>query len=74
MTWLNDLLTGLDGKTQDIGRWSWVVSMVGVFILAAHEVWAGKSIDFASLGTGIAAIVTAHGAALWAKRDTEPKA
>ena len=73
MSCIKDLLTGADGETHDIGRWSWLGSIGGVFALAVHEVWTGKAVDFASLGAGIAAIVTAHGAALWAKKDTEPK-
>ncbi len=73
MKWFNDIVTGIDGVTHDIGRWSWIGSMAGIFTLAVHEVWTGKTIDFAALGTGIAAVVAAHGAALWAKKDSEPK-
>jgi len=27
---VNDLLTGKDGKTHDIARWSWVITMGAV--------------------------------------------
>ena len=72
MSWFKNIVTGIDGVTHDIGRWSWVVSVLGTFALALHEVWTGKAIDFQQLGLGVAAIVTAHGAAIWAKRDSEP--
>lgn len=73
MKWLTDLLTTADGVTHDIGRWSWLGSLISINALAIHEVWSGKPIDFVAFGTGVAAIVTAHGAAIWAKKDTEPK-
>lgn len=73
MRWLKDLVTGIDNQTHDLGRWSWVFSTFGV-LAAASANWAhGHEIDLTALGTALAAVVTAHGAALFLKKDTEPK-
>jgi hypothetical protein len=73
MNWLKQLFTGQDGQTQDIGRWSWVISLLGVIAVATHEAWTGKLVDLQALGIAIAAVVGAHGAAIAMKKDTEPK-
>jgi len=69
--WLHDLLTGKDGVTHDLGRWSWCVSLGSIIAAGIHTAWHG-TIDLVAFGQSIALVVTAHGAALWAKRDTEP--
>jgi len=71
--WLKDLVTGADGQTHDIGRWSWLVSLGSVIIAGVHIVWAKGALDLVAFGQSIACVVGAHGAALWAKKDTEPK-
>jgi hypothetical protein len=70
---LRDLFTGLDGMTHDLGRWSWAASWAAVVGAAAANWWHGAAIDIASLGGALCAVATAHGAALFFKRDTEPK-
>lgn len=69
---VNDLFTGKDGETQDIARWSWAFSLFGILAATAANSLHGHAIDLIALGTAIGAVVGAHGAALWAKRDTEP--
>jgi hypothetical protein len=69
---LKQLFTGRDGKTQDIGRWSWVMCM---FAILGHSVWSGTRgtpVDLVQLATALGMVVAAHGAALWAKASTEP--
>jgi hypothetical protein len=66
---LKQLFTGRDGKTQDIGRWSWVMCM---FAILGHSVWSGPPVDLVQLATALGMVVAAHGAALWAKSSTEP--
>ena len=73
MKWLQDLLTGADGKTQDLGRWSWVGSLVALIAVAIHTAWVKGVVDLVAFGQAIATVVGAHGAALWVKKDTEPK-
>jgi len=74
MNFIRDILTGKDGITHDIGRWSWVGSLAALFAITIHEAWTGKTIDLQAFGVAVAAIVTAHGTAIWAKKDTEPGA
>ena len=69
----SDLLTGKDGVSHDIGRWSWAVSIGAVIAAGLHTAWHG-SIDLVAFGTSIAAVVGAHGVALGLKKDTEPGA
>lgn len=70
---LRDLFTGQDGATHDLGRWSWFGSFVAVVAAAAGNWWHNVAIDLTALGAALAAVAGAHGLALWAKRDTEPK-
>lgn len=71
MSILNDLLTGKDGETHDLGRWSWAISLGAVIAAGLHTAWHGV-IDLVAFGTSIAAVVGAHGVALGLKKDTEP--
>jgi hypothetical protein len=73
MKWFYDIVTGLDGETHDIARWSWVASMATLFAATIHVAWAKGSVDLVAFGQAVAAIVAGHGAAIWAKKDTEPK-
>ena len=69
---LNDLLTGKDGKTHDIGRWSLFVSSFGFFAAVIYNAMHAGLVDLEKMYMGMAAIVGAHGMALWAKAGTEP--
>lgn len=73
LKWLRDLGTGLDGETHDLGRWSWAschictnLATIGLF-LTGH---APSIVEFAGAHATIAG---AHGVALFAKQQTEPK-
>jgi hypothetical protein len=67
------LVTGKDNKTLDLGRCSWVVSMLAVIGAAGMNWWRHESIDLAQLAQALGTIAGAHGLALWAKKDTEPE-
>ncbi|CAB4121782.1 hypothetical protein UFOVP16_5 [uncultured Caudovirales phage] len=69
---LADLVTGKDNKTHDLGRWSWLGSFVSVIGGAAWNAAHGAVIDIMVLAQALGVIVAAHGAALWAKKETEP--
>ncbi len=73
MSVLRQLFTGLDGVTHDLGRWSWAGSFFAVVAAAAGNWWHGVAIDVQALATALGVVAGAHGAALWAKKDTEPK-
>lgn len=70
--WWKDLVTGKDGKTHDLGRWSWAVSTASILILAAWHEHKGIQVGLQELGISLGAVVTAHGAALGFKNKTEP--
>jgi len=73
MNWLKHLVTGSDNTTHDLGRWSWIASFAAVVGSAAHNALHGALVDVQSLATALATVAGAHGLALWAKKDTEPK-
>ena len=70
----NDLLTGADNQTHDVGRWSWVISMFSVIGAASFNIWHGAVVDLMQFSQAIGAIVLAHGGAIFAKAKTEPGA
>ena len=70
--WFKQLVTGKDNSTHDLGRWSWIISM---FTVVGHSLWfviSHVAVDLMQLAQALAVVVAAHGAALWAKKDTEP--
>lgn len=70
---INDLLTGKDGKTHDIARWSWVVSMFALIGGAAYELIHSSVVSLKDFAEGVALISGAHGAAVMMKKDAEPE-
>jgi hypothetical protein len=70
---LRELLTGKDGISHDLGRYSWMGSFFAVISAAAANWWHGVALDVQQLATALGIVAGAHGAALWAKKDTEPK-
>ena len=69
---LHDLLTGKDGKTHDLGRWSLFISYFGFVGACIYNAMHSGLVDLEKMYMGVAAIVGAHGMALWAKASTEP--
>jgi hypothetical protein len=66
------LLSGKDNQTHDIGRWSWLVTTLSVIAGGAWNAIHSGALDLAAFSQAVAVVVGAHGATLWAKRDTEP--
>jgi len=73
MKFLNDLFTGKDNTTHDLGRWSWAASTVSVIGGGVWNAVHAGAIDLMAFAQAIGVVVAAHGGALWAKKDTEPK-
>jgi hypothetical protein len=71
---LKKLLSGRDNETPDIARHSWMWSMIAVFAGEAWNAIHATSLDLMQFASAIGAVVAAHGAAIWAKKDTEPEA
>jgi hypothetical protein len=69
----NDLLTGADGKTHDIGRWSWMISLLAVLFGAGYEMVHNDVPTLKDFAEAVGIIAGAHGAAVMLKKDTEPQ-
>jgi hypothetical protein len=67
-----DLITGKDNATLDLGRILWAKGSVVFTGLSIYHVIHTHTFDYIAFGTGFAAIMTAGGAALMFKKDTEP--
>lgn len=72
MSWLKHLLTGRDNETHDIGRHSWMLCTVVVIGGAIWNAWHANAMNLREFAEAIGLVIGAHGAVLWAKRDTEP--
>lgn len=70
---LTHILTGKDGSTHDLGRWSWAASMLAVIAGGVWNATHTNAVDLIAFAQAIATVVGAHGLALWAKKDTEPQ-
>ena len=69
---LNQLLTGKDNHTQDIARWSWLISLVAIIILAGYEA-VHNAVSLREFAEAVGIVAGAHGAAVMLKKDTEPQ-
>lgn len=67
-----NLFTGKDNSTLDLGRILWAKGSLVYSALSIYSVIHTHTFDFVSFGTGFAGVLAAGGAALWAKKDTEP--
>lgn len=73
MSILRDLFTGADGVSHDLGRWSWAGSWAAVVGLAGWHAYHGTAPSIGDLAQSLSVVAAAHGAALFAKQQTEPK-
>ena len=73
MNFIKHILTGKDNQTWDLGRVSWFGSFFAVIGAESANLYHGVAVDVQSLAAALGVVAGAHGAALWAKRDTEPQ-
>lgn len=66
------MFTGKDNTTLDLGRILWAKGSVVFAGLSVYHVVHTGTFDYVAFGTGFAAVLAAGGAAIWAKKDTEP--
>jgi hypothetical protein len=71
---LLNMFSGKDNQTLDLGRIIWFKGAAVFSGLAIWHVYKTSTFDFVAFATGFGAILGAGGAALWAKKDTEPGA
>jgi hypothetical protein len=69
---LNDILTGKDNTTHDLGKWSWLISMLAVIAHDAYALHTKVDVNIRDFAIALAAVVAAHGFALGQKAKTEP--
>lgn len=69
-----DLFTLADGTSYDLGRVLWALGVIWYLALGIFAILLNKqAFNFVEAGTGLGLALAGGGAALWAKRDTEPK-
>lgn len=73
MSVLKDLFTGIDGMSHDLGRWSWAGSFAAVLAAGIWNAYHGVALSLTEIAMAFGTVAGAHGAALFMKRDTEPK-
>ena len=74
MKFLNDIITGVDNKSVDLGRVSWILCVLAIIALQCVYTYLTKNFDVLNFGTALAATSGAHGGAIALKAGTEPTA
>ncbi len=69
---LRDLLTGRDGVSHDLGRWSWLCSLLAIAGAGIWNAIHGITFDLVQVATALGIVAGAHGGALAMKARTEP--
>ena len=69
---LNQLLTGKDNKTNDIARWSWLITTIVIIIGTLYNALNSGLFAIRDFAESIGIIAGAHGAAVLMKKDSEP--
>ena len=68
----NDVFTGKDNKTYEMGAYSWVACMILVVAHDAYQLHQGVHVDVLNFAGALAAVSAAHGIAIGAKKGTDP--
>jgi hypothetical protein len=71
---INDLLTGKDNQTHDLGRWTWFIGFVAIIAIATYEVMQSKAISLTELASALGIVSGAGGASVMMKQNSEPEA
>ena len=69
---IQQLLTGKDNQTYDLGRVSWLVGMIAIIGLAFYEVMH-NTVSLRELAESLGIVSGASGVSIMAKKDTEPQ-
>ena len=67
------LLTGKDNKTHDLGRWTWLISLVAVIAVALWEVTHTNQVSIRELAEALGIVSAAGGASVAMKQGSEPQ-
>ena len=69
---LDQLLTGKDCKTHDVGRWLAVLAVLAGIAFQAWAIHLGQTFNLQEFGVGIGVLFAGIGALLKLKEQTEP--
>ena len=69
---IQQLLTGKDNQTYDLGRVSWLVGMLAVIGLAFYEVMH-NTVSLRELAESLGIVSAANGASVAMKQNAEPQ-
>lgn len=72
MMFIRHLLTGIDGKSYDVGRVLWLYIGIAFIAFEAYELHHGGHFDPNNFGIGSGAILGGGGAGIGLKAKTEP--
>ena len=70
---MRELMTGIDGQSHDLGRYSWLGSFVMICLIALWHELRGIAVDLTILAAALGANAVTHAASLFVKASTEPK-
>lgn len=70
---IQHLLTGKDNKTHDLGRWTWLISLVAVIAVALWEVIHTNQVSIRELAEALGIVSAAGGASVAMKQGSEPQ-
>lgn len=69
---LRDCFTGRNSRTYDLGRILWFQSVQAFFLISIYALYKGGTVDMATWGGGLAALLAGGGAGIAFKSATEP--
>lgn len=70
---LQNLLTGKDNQTYDIGRILWVIGVTTFICFTAIRLYIKGEFDAMGYGTGLGGLLTGGGLGIGLKAKTEPE-
>lgn len=71
---INDMLTGLDGESFDIGRILWAAGVISYIAYGGWHLFLNHLYNPMDYGTGLGVVLAGGGAAIGMKAKTEPGA
>jgi hypothetical protein len=69
---LNDLFTGIDGKTHDISRWLWILGILAFISFAGFEVYKSGHFDLVNFGMAYSTLLAGGAFGVKVKESQEP--
>jgi hypothetical protein len=70
---LREVLTGIDGQSHDLGRYSWLGSFLLITAIAIWHEFRGIAVDLTILAAALGANAVTHAASLFVQRSVEPQ-